>query len=149
MQSIDDEFAALEAEIARLTQEAPKTPKDGAGIVQALEALKAEWAQKTGDRPDWRRRVDEAITRAIDRVLQAGQAVDAHGNLAFTLDGQAVQTEGREVLHTLVDGLAQAFVDKWQDKPGEPPPENRTFDATDLAGLVSLFIRPKLKDPAK
>jgi hypothetical protein len=154
MKSIDEEFAALEAEMARLTAATPKTPEDNAGLVKALEALKADWLAKSAERTAWRRRVDEAMARAIDRTLAAGQAVDAHGNLKFKLDNEAVQKEGRQVLEAVVEGLAGAFMEKWAAKPegdapakpdGAAPAASKTFDATDLAGLIALLVKPKLK----
>jgi hypothetical protein len=115
--------------------------------VLALAGLKSEWDKRLEgrfDQPVWRRRIDEAISKALANILQAGQTIDRHGNLGFALDSEQVKEHVVPVVDTALEGLEQKFLDKWVKKPGEPD-KKPEVDAADLGGLLSLLVRPKLK----
>jgi len=145
--SIDEEFAALEQEIDRITALPPSGVRDMTGVLSALQALKLEWdkrAESRFDQPVWRRRIDQALATALGKVLQAGQTVDRHGNLGFHLEGDAVAKYGTPVVGAVLDGLEQQFLDKWVKQPADPA-NPKAVEPADIGGVLSLLLRDKLK----
>jgi hypothetical protein len=145
--SIDDEFAELQKEIERVSTIAPTAASSNvAGIINALTGLKKHWDEKTATRfdgPKWRRRVDEAIGAALAKLLQVGQSVDRQGNLGFQLGGDTLTNVAKPVVSAALDGLEQAFVDKWVPKPGDGQAQKK-IEASDLGGILALLLRDKI-----
>jgi hypothetical protein len=119
-----DVLRALDEEFAELTQELQRINSLPQGRVRHdnIEALRAQWrarAAARSDLPPWRRRLDEALELAIERVLldSRDKAIASGGegaNLNLQLDGDAMMRHGVPVLHALLEGLQQALNDKLQ-----------------------------------
>lgn len=114
---IEAEFAELTAEIQRISAMPSHV---GPRKSELLEALRASWRErlkaKTGDRPEWRQKLDETISRAVDRLLEDGIVENADGSLGFALRGDTIQSEGGPLLRGLLDGLSHMLTEKF------PPP---------------------------
>lgn len=149
--SIDAEFAELERELAALE----KIPDGGAqagdptGVVQTLQLLHTEWSKRIADKPDkpaWQRRLDEVLQRALGRILRAGQTIDAHGNLGFALDKNAINAVLPDVAAEAQKGLERSFIEKWtQPAPGGAAAAKPTVDASDLAAIVTTLMSGRKK----
>ena len=108
-------LAEIEAEFAELTREIQRIsamPKNaGPRKSELLEALRQSWRERLvsrgGDRPEWRKKLDETIGRAVDRLLEDGIVENADGSLGFALRGDTVQNEGGPLLRGLLDGLSR------------------------------------------
>ncbi len=165
--SIDEEFAELEREIARITAlPAGRTDEQ----LALLNALRAAWAERTGGeaRAEWQKRVEAALGSAIERVIADGHAVDAKGNMTFKVDAAALKKSAAPVWSALIDGLQHALQQKMDsmpkapskpqdsaekppatsNKPQEPPKpiENLKID---LTGLLSTLFKPAPKGDKK
>lgn len=119
---IEAEFAELTAEIHRISAMPSHV---GPRKSELLEALRASWRErllaKTGDRPEWRQKLDETISRAVDRLLEDGIVENADGSLGFALRGDTIQSEGGPLLRGLLDGLSHMLTEKF---PPPAPPDN-------------------------
>lgn len=117
---IEAEFAELTAEIQRISAMPSQV---GPRKSELLEALRASWRErlkaKTGDRPEWRQKLDETISRAVDRLLEDGIVENADGSLGFALRGDTIQSEGGPLLRGLLDGLSHMLTEKFP--PPTPP----------------------------
>jgi hypothetical protein len=149
--SIDAEFAELERELAALEKlpEGGVGAGDPTGVVQTLQLLHTEWSKRIAEKPDkpvWQRRLDEVLQRALGRILRAGQTIDAHGNLGFKLDNNAINAVLPDVAAEAQKGLEQSFIEKWT-KPAGPNAGKPTVDASDLAAIVTTLMSGKKKRP--
>ena len=110
---IEAEFAELTAEIQRISAMPSHV---GPRKSELLEALRASWRErleaKTGDRPQWRQKLDETISRAVDRLLEDGIVENADGSIGFALRGDTLQNEGGPLLRGLLDGLSNMLTEK-------------------------------------
>lgn len=124
---IEAEFAELTAEIQRISAMPSHV---GPRKSELLEALRASWRErlkaKTGDRPEWRQKLDETISRAVDRLLEDGIVENADGSLGFALRGDTIQSEGGPLLRGLLDGLSHMLTEKF---PPPTPPGSAQGDA--------------------
>ncbi len=111
--SIDDEFAELEQEIARITA----LPAGSSGEQLALlEALRQVWTRRADerddDRPHWLKRVDEAIARGLERIVAQSRTIDSRGALGtqIRLDGETLKKEAGPVVNALLQGLGETLL---------------------------------------
>lgn len=127
-------LAEIEAEFADLTREIERISAMPASMQveknQLLQALRESWrnrlaAHQAADRPEWRRRLDETLNRAVDRLLEDGLHQNADGSLAFNLRGQTLQEEGGPVIRGLLDGFVHMLEEKF------PPPDKAQAAAPD------------------
>ncbi|HEX6836376.1 MAG TPA: hypothetical protein VF334_07365 [Polyangia bacterium] len=146
--SIEDEFAALDAEIKRIAAMPLRTREQQNALLVALESLRDGWQKKGRAQPEappWRRVVDEAITAAFDGILAEVRAGAAEAAGVVRLDPLMLQRHLRPVLDAVADGLRRNLVQKFgkPQPPGAPPPE---VDGTDVAAIfLTLFSKPKKK----
>ncbi len=125
---IEAEFAELTAEIQRISaMPSSAAPRKS----QLLEGLRASWrerlAARTGDRPEWRKKLDDTIGEAVERLLEDGIVENADGSLAFALRGDTLKNEGGPLLRGLMDGLSNMLAERFPaPKPATPdePPAN-------------------------
>jgi hypothetical protein len=146
--SLDEEFAALEAELQRLTATPPTSPADAQSLAGLLYALHAEWQKRAAERPDrprWQKRIDDTLQAAVTKVLGAGHTINAAGELGYKLDTAAAQAALPEVVGAVQEGLTQAFVDKWT----APRPEGGkpAVDASDVGAVLAMLFGHKVKGP--
>ena len=145
--SIEEEFAALDAELKRIAAMPLRTREQQNALVVALESLRDGW-QKKGraqlDAPAWRRVVDEAVTAAFDGILAEVRAGAGDAAGVVRLDPQMLQRHLRPVLDAVADGLRKNLVHKFgkPQPPGAPPPE---VDGTDVAAILLTLLRPTKK----
>jgi len=125
---IEAEFAELTAEIQRISaMPSSAAPRKS----QLLEGLRASWrerlAARTGDRPEWRKKLDDTIGDAVERLLEDGIVENPDGSLAFALRGDTLKNEGGPLLRGLMDGLSNMLSERFPaPKPATPdePPAN-------------------------
>jgi len=133
LEGLDDPelLAEIEAEFAELTQEIERISRlPGANTpskVELLKVLRERWRQRktpdeSGDRPVWRRRIDEAIGEAIENVLEEGIHETADGRLEFALKGDTITTHGQPVLRALLDGFQHFLAERFPARPTGAPP---------------------------
>lgn len=121
-----DVLLALDQEFAELTQALNHINSLPQGRVRQdnIESLRAHWRARAASRdhlPPWRRRLDDALEQAIERVLLdsrdkalASGSNTAPGGLNLQLDSDAMMRHGMPVLSALLEGLQQTLNDKLQ-----------------------------------
>jgi len=119
---IEAEFAAIANEIQRIsTLPANLAPKKPA----MLTALRAEWQQKAEardpNRPEWRKSLDAALDRAIDKLVADSLVELPDGQLAFEMNNQALQSEAPPIMKALLAGVTAMLQDKLKPAPGATP----------------------------
>lgn len=138
---IEAEFAELTAEIQRISAMPSHV---GPRKSELLEALRASWRErlkaKTGDRPEWRQKLDETISRAVDRLLEDGIVENADGSLGFALRGDTIQSEGGPLLRGLLDGLSHMLTEKFP--PPAPPSAAQGGSAAGSAAQAGAPANP-------
>ncbi|MGZ3430023.1 MAG: hypothetical protein ACXVCV_25405 [Polyangia bacterium] len=143
--SIEQEFAELDAELKRIAALPLRTREQQNTLVMALESLRDSWLQKGrahGDRPEWRRVVDEAIIAAFDSVLAEVRASAGDADGKVRLDPQLVQRHLRPVFDAVAEALRRKLVQKFAtpQPPGAPSPE---VDGADVAAVLLTLFAPK------
>lgn len=119
---IEAEFAAISTEIQRISalpaSEAPKKPA-------LLAALRADWKKKAGERdpnrPEWRKSLDEALDRAIDKLMADSIVELPDGQMAFQMNNQTLQSEAPPILKALLGGFTAMLQEKLKPQPGAAP----------------------------
>jgi hypothetical protein len=115
LRALDEEFAELTQEISRINN----LPR-GRVRQDNIEALREHWRKRAASRdhlPPWRRRLDEALEGAIERMLiesrdKAIASGDASGGLNLQLDSDAMMRHGMPVFGALLEGLQQTLNEK-------------------------------------
>ena len=105
MAEIEQEFAELTAEIAKINA----LPSLGAPEKAAMiESLRTAWqARHEGkpERPEWRVEVDRAVDDAVDSVLRDSVVVDVDGNVLFDLKPDALGPHGKPLMNAAATAL--------------------------------------------
>jgi len=121
---IEAEFAELTAEIHRISAMPSNT---GPRKSELLEALRASWRERltarTGDRPEWRQKLDDTISKAVDRLLEDGIIENPDGSLGFALRGDSLKTEGGPLLRGLLDGFSNMLSERFPAPTTPASPE--------------------------
>lgn len=138
---IEAEFAELSAEIQRISA-MPSSAGMGPQKRELIEALRASWRErltaKHGDRPEWRKKLDETIGKAVDRLLEDGIIENADGSLGFALRGDTLKNEGGPLLRGLLDGLSHMLSERFPATPAPAAPGQGAAQtpANPLQGLL-------------
>lgn len=146
--TIDEEFAELNAELARVAAMPLKTREQQDSVLVMLESLRDSWHEKGRAKthaPEWRRLVDDSIAAAFDSVLGELRATIGNRDGRAQLDSAMLTRHLRPVLDAVADGLRRNLVQKFgkPQPPGAPPPQ---VDGADVAAiLLTLFGPPKKK----
>lgn len=119
---IEAEFAELTAELERI-QAMPRSmaPKKA----ELVKSLREQWFAKQearADRPEWRKKMDDALGEALTHILEDGIQETPDGRLEFGLRGDSVQTHGQPLISALLDGFQQMLVERFA-KPRAPEPD--------------------------
>jgi len=157
---IEAEFAELTAEISRINA-LPETPAPEK--VALLEALRTQWRSRErpqateDDRPAWRRSIDDAVTAAVDGLLDDGLRVGLDGDIQFDLQGESLKLHGQPVVDALLGGLRATLSERFPAidaaaKSGVDP--GRMLMATLLGGLEQAVrsaaeAKPTAPDPTE
>jgi hypothetical protein len=110
---LDAEFADLNREIERISSLPQEWAKEQQ--VQQLTKLRDDWlvkAREHKDRPQWQRKVEEALGSAFEKILRDGTQVGFDGKMSFRLNQDSLGTHGTPVLGTLLEGLSEVLAEK-------------------------------------
>ncbi|TNF26645.1 MAG: hypothetical protein EP329_20915, partial [Deltaproteobacteria bacterium] len=132
LEGLDDPqlLAEIEAEFAELTAEIEKinalprsmTPKKA----ELIKDLKRQWLAKraeSGDRPEWRKRMDDAIGEAITKVLEDGIQETPDGRMEFALQNDSLQVHGGPLMEALLTGFKHMLAEKLSKRPAPGAPK--------------------------
>ena len=114
---IEAEFAELTAELERINA-LPRSmaPKKA----ELVKSLREQWFAKQGarpDRPEWRKKMDDALGEAISKILEDGIQETGDGRLEFALRNDSVQTHGGPLMEALLVGFRQMLTEKLAKPP--------------------------------
>jgi hypothetical protein len=118
---IDEEFAALTRELDRLAGQPRKTSKEQETVVAAVEKLQAEWRRKLAehpDRPEWQKRVQQALAAALGTLARDDKSFGLDGKLTLKLDGETLKKHGAPVVDALLGGLIHSLLGPKPPKQG-------------------------------
>ena len=145
--SIDEEFAQLNVELARVAAMPLRTREQQNSLLVMLESLRDGWREKgraQSNAPEWRRLVDDSIAAAFDSVLGELRATIGNRDGKPQLDSAMLNRHLRPVLDAVADGLRRNLVQKFgkPQPPGTPPAQ---VDAADVAGILLTLFGPTKK----
>lgn len=155
---IEAEFAELAQEIARINA----MPREAVPVkAKLLEELKRQWREriaKRGDKPEWRERLDQTLTTAIEALLEHGLQENPDGSLGFALRGDVVQTHGGKVMRALIEGFQNLLAERFPvvpppapaadpSAPDAPPAAAPNLLQTLMGALASAVQKVKLPEP--
>ena len=146
-------LAEIEAEFAELTAEIQRISAMPSGAAprksELLESLRASWrarlAARTGERPEWRKRLDDTIGQAVDRLLEDGIVENPDGSLAFALRGDTLKNEGGPLLRGLMDGLSNLLSERFPAPTPATPDEPPANPLQSLLGGLGHMLAGALK----
>lgn len=119
---IEAEFAAITQEIQRISA-MPRS--SGTRKAEMLKAIRGDWekraAERSPDRPEWRKRLDAALDQAIDKMLVDSLVDLPDGSVAFQLNSNTMQSEAPPLLKALLDGIIATWQEKLKPAPGQAP----------------------------
>ncbi|MCA9517804.1 MAG: hypothetical protein KC635_22850, partial [Myxococcales bacterium] len=115
---IEAEFAELRAEIDRISA-APGTT--GPMKAQLLKAIRQQWRERAvlKDRPQWRKKLDDVLGEALEKIMADGLVEGPGGQMQFQLQGSTLQDQGGPVMTALLDGFQGYLQERF---PENPPP---------------------------
>lgn len=133
---IEAEFAELTAELERINA-LPRSmaPKKA----ELVKSLREQWFAKQGaraDRPEWRKKMDDALGEAISKILEDGIQETGDGRLEFALRNDSVQTHGGPLMEALLVGFRQMLTEKLAKPPQAPAPGRPAAPPNPLQGLL-------------
>src|SRR5690349_10319966 len=113
-------LAEIEAEFAEMTQEIQRIsmmPRSAApDKSRMIEALRDSWKKRAGavgDRPEWRKKLDDVIGKAVDRLLDDGLTENADGSIAFAFKGDTLTEAGGPVIRGLMESFAHILEERF------------------------------------
>jgi hypothetical protein len=154
---IEAEFAELAQEIARINA----MPREAVPVkAKLLEELKRQWRErfsKRGDKPEWRERLDQTLTVAIEALLEHGLQENPDGSLGFALRGDVVQEHGGKVMRGLIEGFQNLLAERFpvvppvastaSSTPGAPSGAVSNILQTLMGAFASAVQKVKLPEP--
>jgi hypothetical protein len=147
--AIDEEFAELERELARIQALPQQTPREQQAVLNAYERLRAEWHAKIAahpEQPEWQQRMQRALADGLGHVLRDRKSFGLDGKMTFHLDGEQLKKHGAPVLNAFLDGLFQgATKGKPQQQPTQPTQPQTQTPRIDWAGLLGAILKPPPK----
>ncbi len=136
---IEAEFAELAQEIARINA----MPREAVPVkAKLLEELKRQWREriaKRGDKPEWRERLDQTLTVAIEALLEHGLQENPDGSLGFALRGDVVQEHGGKVMRALIEGFQNLLTERFPVVPPAAPTASTTPGAAPGAAASNIL----------
>ncbi|PKN57868.1 MAG: hypothetical protein CVU56_08550, partial [Deltaproteobacteria bacterium HGW-Deltaproteobacteria-14] len=133
---IEAEFAELTAELDRINA-LPRSmaPKKA----ELVKSLREQWFAKQGargDRPQWRKKMDDALGEAISKILEDGIHETGDGRLEFAMRNESVQTHGGPLMEALLAGFREMLTEKLAKRPEPPAPGQPAAPPNPLQGLI-------------
>jgi hypothetical protein len=105
---IDEEFAELERELARLRELPVHTPREQQAALATYEQIKREWEARIAahpDQPEWQKRMESALGDAIGNVLRDPKSFGLDGKFTFQLDQNELKKHGAPIVDAVLQGV--------------------------------------------
>lgn len=125
---LESEFSAIAAEIDRINVQEKVGGAAKRMILNRFREHRRRSRRVSPDAPEWRRRLDEALEGALDKLIEDGLEERPDGTLQLTFHSSLVGTHGVPVLTAVLDGLRAKLLEGAQS--GGP-----------LAGLAPAIAR--------